>query len=193
MSGGGDFVAYGVGYFGVDGEGGGEIACGGFGVALVFGEDVADYVGSFEADGELSAGAVVPGAGEEWAVGFEHRGCGEVEGALRVRAVGGDVLDEFGGAGDGLPVDAGVVGDDGAGVEVRRGWRERARGGAWLWDRRCRGAWRGRCWRLTFSFTASCVEFAEEGEGLVFGEAGGEFGEGLGGEADGFDFVALAI
>ena len=121
MGGGGDFVAYGVGYFGVDGEGGGEVGGGGVGVAFVFGEDVADYVGAFKADGELSAGAVVPGAGEEGAVGFEHGGCGEVEGALRVRAVGGDVLDEFAGAGDGLPVDAGVVGDDGAGVEVRQG------------------------------------------------------------------------
>ena len=39
-------------------------ACG-FGVALVFGEDVADYVCSFESDGELAAGTVVLGAGEE--------------------------------------------------------------------------------------------------------------------------------
>ena len=121
VRGGGDFVAHGVGYFGVDGERGGEVACGGFGVAFVFGEYVADYVGSFKADGELSAGAVVPGAGVEGAVGFEHGGGGEVEGALRVGAVSGDVLDEFGGAGDGLPVNAGFVGDDGAGVEVREG------------------------------------------------------------------------
>ena len=63
----------------------------------------------------------MPGAGEERAVGLEHGGCGEVEGALRVRAVGGDVLDEFAGAGDALPVNPGIVGDDGACVQVRQG------------------------------------------------------------------------
>ena len=36
-------------------------------------------------------------------------------------AVGCDVLNELGGAGDGLPMYAGFVGDDGAGVEVREG------------------------------------------------------------------------
>ena len=45
----------------------------------------------------------------------------------------------------------------------------------------------------TFSFTARCIELAEEGEGLVFGHAGGEFGERLGGEANGFYFVALGF
>ena len=35
--------------------------------------------------------------------------------------MGGDVLDEFTGAGDGLPVDAGFIRDDGAGVEMRQG------------------------------------------------------------------------
>ena len=176
----------------MDGEGGGEVACGGFGVALVFGEDVADYVGSFEADGELSAGAVVPGAGEEWAVGFEHGGCGEVEGALRVRAVGGDVLTSSRGAGDGLPVDAGVVGDDGAGVEVRQGGEsalEEVHGCGVVVVVEHGGADVGG----DFFFYGELVEFAEEGEGLVFGEAGGEVGEGLGGEADGFYFVALGF
>ena len=167
MGGGGDFVADGVGYFGVDGERGGEIGGGGFDVAFVFGEDVADDVGSFKTDGELSAGAVVPGAGEEWAVGFEHRGRGEVEGALRMRAVGGDVLDEFAGAGDGFPVDAGVVGDDGAGVEVREGGEsalEEVHGfGIIGVVHHC-----GTDVSGYFFFYGELVEFAQEGEGLVF-------------------------
>src|ERR1700723_1631202 len=121
VCGGGDFVAYRVGYFGVDREGRDEIGSGGVDVTFIFGEDFADDVGSFKADGELSAGAVVPGAGEEGAVRFQQRGGSEVEGALCVRAVSRDVLDQFSGAGDGLPVDARVVGDDGAGVEVRQG------------------------------------------------------------------------
>src|SRR4029077_18164332 len=49
VGGGGDFVAYGVGYFGVDGERGGEVGGGGFGVAFVFGEGVGGLVGAFTA------------------------------------------------------------------------------------------------------------------------------------------------
>ncbi len=141
-----DLVADGFGEAGVQGERGGEVLDGGVGVALVFGEDVADDVGSFEADGELPAGAVVPGAGEEGAEGLEHGGGGEVEGSLAAGAVVGDVLYQLGGAADGLPVDAGLVGDDGVALNAGEGGEgdlEQVHGGG---ASRCRASWRGRRW-----------------------------------------------
>ena len=109
-----------------------------------------------------------------------------------MRAVGGDVLNEFGGAGDGFPVDAGVVGNDGAGVEVGEGGEgalEEVHGfGIVIIVDHGRADVHG----YVLSY-CECVEFAEEGEGLVFGEAGGEFGQGLGGEADGLYFVAFTF
>ncbi len=39
-------------------------------------------------------------------------------------------------------------------------------------------------------FDRELVELTDEGEGLIFGEAGDELGEWLGGDADGLHFVA---
>src|SRR5260370_12858305 len=102
----------------------GQVGKGGFGVALIFAEDVEDDISSFKANGKLSASAGVIGTREEWGKRLQHRGGGEIEGPLAMWTVFTDILHEFSGAPNCFPMNAGFVGDDCAGLDVRKS-RER--------------------------------------------------------------------
>src|ERR1700722_8536618 len=105
-------------------EGSGQIDKSSFDVSLIFGEDVADDVNSFETNRELSASASVIRTGEEWRKRLQHGRSREVESSLAVWTVLADILHEFGSAANCPPMNSRFVGDDCAGRNV---WERRER------------------------------------------------------------------
>src|SRR6202049_2104523 len=105
-------------------EGSGQIGKSNFDVSLIFGEDVADDVCSFETNRELSASAGVIRTGEEWRKRLRHGRGREVESSFAVWTVLAHILHEFGGAANCPPMNSRFVGDDCAGRNV---WERRER------------------------------------------------------------------
>src|SRR6266436_1882819 len=106
-------------------EGSGQIGKSSFDVSLIFGEDVADDVSSFETNRELPASAGVIRTGEEWRKRLQHGRGREVESSLAVWTVLADILHEFGRAMNRPPMNSRFVGDDCAGRDVPQS-RERS-------------------------------------------------------------------
>src|SRR6476660_1953657 len=100
----------------------GKVSNSTFGVSLIFGEDFVHNVSSFESNGELSAGASVIRAGEEWRKGLQHGTSRKTESSLTSGAVLAEILHEFGGAANCFPVNSSFVCDDRAGRNV---WERR--------------------------------------------------------------------
>src|SRR5882762_8972341 len=98
-------------------KGSSQVGDSSFAVSLISisGEDVADDVGSFKTDGELSAGAGVIRTRKEWSKRLQHGRGSEVESSLAAWTVLADILYEFGGVTNCPPMNSRFVRDDGAG------------------------------------------------------------------------------
>src|SRR5215831_5236874 len=103
----------------------GQVSKSGFGVPFVLGKDLADNVGPLETNGKLSARADVIRTGEERRIRLQHGSRGEVESPLATWTVLADILYEFSRAMNRFPMNSGFVGDDCAGLDVRKS-RERS-------------------------------------------------------------------
>src|ERR1700746_1863792 len=77
-----------------------------------------DKIRALQSQGKLVARTRVVGAGEERSVGSEHSGGDEAEVAVAVRSVVGKKFHDVGGGFYRGPVEAVVLGDDEAGLEL---------------------------------------------------------------------------
>src|SRR5580765_7648778 len=169
-------------------EGNGEVGKSSFHVSLIFGEDVADDVSSFETNRELSASAGVIRTGKERRKGLQHGRGREVESSLAVWTVLADILHEFGGAMNCPPMNSRFVRNDCAGRNV---WERRERSFEEVHGGRIIGVMqhpRSNV-RQEFLLYREFIKLRKEGQRLLLGPAGNEFRQRLSRQAHSFNFV----